>query len=85
MTLGEWVRGFPWRLAIETSIDGVTWERVWEANTVGVAVLAAIERPRESPMRFGFAARSARFVRLRTLVEHKNVWHVAEFTVHGPR
>src|SRR4029453_8801250 len=85
MTLGEWVRDFPRRLAIETSTDGGTWERVWEANTVGIAVLAAIERPRESPMRFGFAPRSARFVRLRTLVPHKNFWRVAELSVHGTR
>jgi F5/8 type C domain len=84
LTLGEWVRDFPRRLAIETSIDGATWQTVWEANTVGLAVLAAIERPRESPMRFSFAPRAARFVRLRTLVEHKNLWRVAELRVHGP-
>ncbi len=83
LTLGEWVRDFPRRLAIETSIDGATWTRVWEGNTVGLAILAAVERPRESPMRFSFPSSSARFVRLRTLVEHKNLWRVAELHIHG--
>jgi F5/8 type C domain len=85
MTLGEWARDFPRQLAIQTSVDGTTWETVWQGPTVTLAMLAAIERPRESPIRLSFASRPARFVRLRTLVAHKNLWRVAELRVHGPK
>jgi hypothetical protein len=83
MTLGEFAWDFPRRLAVETSTDGASWDVVWEGPTVSLAMLAAIEAPRECPIRFSFAGRSARFVRLRTLAGHKNLWRVAELRVHG--
>jgi F5/8 type C domain len=82
-SLGEFARDFPRRLAIETSVDGVTWRSAWEGRTVAMAVLAAIPRPRECTLRFSFEPRQARFVRLRALEDHKNLWRVAELTVHG--
>jgi hypothetical protein len=84
MSLGQFARDFPRRLAIDVSADGGEWERVWEGPTAAMAMLAAIERPRACAMRFAFAARNARFVRLRPLVEHKNLWRVAEIQVHSP-
>jgi hypothetical protein len=85
MTLGEWARDYPRQLAIQTSTDGTSWEMAWQGPTVTLAMLAAIDRPRESSIRFSFAPRPARFVRLRTLVAHKNLWRVAELRVHAPK
>jgi F5/8 type C domain len=84
MSLGEFARDFPRRLAIETSLDGVTWQAAWEGRTVSMTILAAVRAPRECTLRFSFAAREARHVRFLTLEDHKNLWRVAELTVHAP-
>jgi hypothetical protein len=84
MVLGEFARDFPRYLAIETSVDGASWTHAWEGGTVAMTMLAAIEAPRESPLSFSFGAHPARFVRLRTVTTHKNLWRVAELRVHGP-
>ena len=55
----------------------------WEGPTVATAMLAAIARPRECPLRLAFSPRPARYVRLRSLAEHKNLWRVAEIQVHA--
>jgi hypothetical protein len=83
MWLGEFARDFPRRLAIDVSSDGESWTTVWEGSTVATAMLAAIERPQECPVRLPFAPHGARFVRLRSLVDHKNLWRVAEIQVHA--
>jgi hypothetical protein len=82
--LGEFARDFPRRLAIEVSMDRITWEPVWEGDTGAMALLAAVASPRRAPLRFAFAPRQARFVRLRPVTTHRNYWRVAELTVHGP-
>ena len=84
LMLGEWARDFPRRLAIEVSTDGSSWTIAWEGPTVTIAMLAAIERPRQCPLRLAFAPRAARFVRLRSLADHKNLWRIAEIQVHAP-
>jgi len=81
-SLGEWARDFPRRLAIDVSVDGSNWDQVWEGQTAAMAFLAAVESPRGAPLRFSFDVRPARFVRLRTLAAHKNLWRVAEIRVH---
>ena len=83
MTLGEWARDFPRHLAIEVSTDGVAWTRAWEGNTVAMAMLAAVERPLACPLRIAFAKQDARFVRFRSLADHKNLWRIAEIQVHS--
>jgi len=85
LSLGEWARDFPRRLAIDVSKDGATWATAWEGPTVAMTILAAVERPRECPLRLAFAPRDARIVRLRSLADHKNLWRVAEIQVHSPR
>jgi hypothetical protein len=82
--LGEYARDFPRLLAIETSVDGAAWTEVWRGGTVGQAVLAAIHEPRHAHMRFAFPAVPARFVRLRQLAHHRNLWRIAELRVHAP-
>jgi hypothetical protein len=84
MSLGEWARDFPRRLAIDVSSDGSTWDRVWEGNTAAMTFLAATRAPRECALRFAFDVRAARLVRLKTLVAHKNLWRIAEIQVHSP-
>lgn len=83
MWLGEFARDFPRRLAVDVSADGASWTTVWEGPTAATAMLAAIEDPRECPVRLPFPAHGARFVRLRSLADHKNLWRVAEIQVHS--
>ena len=85
LTLGEWARDYPRRLAIEVSPDGWTWDQVWTGSTAGRSFLAALDAPTICNVRFSFTTRQARFVRLRTLLEHQYLWRVAELTVHSPR
>jgi hypothetical protein len=82
--LGEYARDFPRLLAIDVSIDGDHWDQVWKGPAAGLAFLAAARRPREAAMHFALPPRSARFVRLRQLARHKNLWRVAEVKVHAP-
>jgi hypothetical protein len=84
MWLGEFARDFPRRLAVDVSDDGASWTTAWEGPTAATAMLAAIEHPRECPVRLPFPAHSARLVRLRSLADHKNLWRVAEIQVHSP-
>jgi hypothetical protein len=84
LSLGEWARDFPRVFAIDASADGSSWDVVWQGKTASIALIAAIDGPRESAMRFAFPGRPARFVRMRTLADHKNLWRVAEVSVHAP-
>jgi hypothetical protein len=81
--LGEYARDFPRLLAIDLSIDGSSWEEVWRGPTAALAFLAAARAPRQAAMHITFATRPARYVRLRQLAHHKNMWRVAELSVHG--
>jgi hypothetical protein len=82
--LGEYARDFPRRLAIDVSVDGERWERVWENATAAAAFLAAARGPREAALQFVFAPHPARYVRLQQLATHRNMWRVAELQVHAP-
>jgi len=83
--LGVYPHDFPRRLAIDVSIDGMTWDRAWEGSTVAHAFRASVLAPRAAEMHFAFAPRPGRFVRLRQLSRHLHPWRVAEVKVHGPR
>lgn len=82
--LGEYARDFPRLLAIDLSLDGSNWQQVWEGQTAALAFLAAAREPRGASMHIEFARRRARFVRLRQLAKHENLWRVAELAVHAP-
>jgi F5/8 type C domain len=82
--MGEYAHDFPRRLAIDVSEDGESWEQVWEGPTAALAFLAAIRGPREAAMHFTFPAQPARYVRLRQVAEHNNLWRVSELAVHAP-
>ena len=81
--LGEYARDFPRLLAIDVSLDGSSWEQVWRGRR---------RRSRSSPPRARRARRpctsaSPRARRASSACassrEHKNMWRVAELTVHG--
>jgi hypothetical protein len=82
--LGEYARDFPRHLVIELSVDAVTWERVWEGSTAAMAFRAAALSPREAGLRFAFPPTRARFVQLRQVAKHLNMWRIAELQVHAP-
>jgi hypothetical protein len=83
--LGAWARDFPRLLAIDISVDGKRWDTAWQGSTVGRTFLAAANAPREVPVRFAFAPRPGRFVRLRQLATATNLWAIAELQVHSGR
>lgn len=82
--LGLYARDFPRQLAIEVSVDRQAWTTVWQGSTAAAAFLSAARTPRVADMRFGFTPVDARYVRLRPLAEHQNMWRVAELAVHAP-
>ena len=83
--LGEYYLDFPRRLSIEVSANGEEWEPVWEGSAAPAAFLAFARGPREGAMRFAFAPRPARYVRLLQLAHASTMWRVSEIIVHAPR
>lgn len=83
--LGVYARDFPRLLAIELSSDGVQWNEVWRGPTAARALLAAIRAPIDAPLTTAFTPQMARYVRLRQLATHKNLWRIAELEIRGPR
>ena len=82
---GPPLEGFPRGLSISTSIDGAAWEEAWSGATGGPIVEGVLENPKTTESRFGFAARRARFVRLRQIGEHPDIgWFIAELKAYGP-
>jgi len=82
--IGEYLLDFPRRLAIEVSVDGSTWERVWDGPTYGPMFLSSIREPRVTAMRFAFPRHRARFVRLQQLEQFQSMWRLSELKIHGP-
>ena len=82
--LGDSFLDFPRRLAIEVSLDGHNWTRVWEGPTAARAFLALVRGPREGAMRFAFPTTTARYIRLLQIGTDPHAWHIAELTVHAP-
>jgi hypothetical protein len=73
--------GYPRVLAVDVSLDGQSWREVWNGPTTAPAFLAAVERPREIPLRVRFERQQARFVRLRQMGTFEGGWTVAELRV----
>jgi F5/8 type C domain len=82
--LGDAARDYPRLLAIDTSLDASSWEQAWIGRTAAAAFLGAIRSPRQADIHISFGARRARFVRLRQLDNHENVWLIVELKVHAP-
>jgi hypothetical protein len=69
------------RLAIETSLDAVTWTTVWEDWTGGPAIRGALQDPLATPVRIALPDPTARYVRIHPAPS----WLTRELTVYGPR
>lgn len=82
--MGEFARDYPRRLAIDLSLDATTWQTVWDGPTVGMAFLEAARAPTDAVLRLSFPPRNARFVQLRQLAHHRNLWRIAELEVRRP-
>jgi hypothetical protein len=86
--IGHDLLGYPRVLAVDVSLDGLSWREAWTGPTTAAAFLAAVERPREIPLRIRFERQQARFVRLRQMGTFEGGWTVAELRVFarpGPR
>jgi hypothetical protein len=84
--LGADELGYPRRLAIETSQDNSTWRVArGESPVFAEMFLASHRAPLVRDLRFAFAPRPARFVRLRQTGSNQSNWHVPEIQVNGTR
>ena len=82
--IAGYVADFPRVLVIETSSDGAAWAPGWSGGTALITMSAALEQPLTIPLRFAFAPRAARFVRLRqTGSDDVYYWSIAELRVYG--
>ena len=80
--LGSQGTDFPRYLVIDTSRDGTTWEAAWEGSPAAAVLDAAMEAPRLTRVMLPFAARDARYVRLRqTGRSGRTYWSMAELQV----
>ena len=83
--LGPHRRDFPRALTIEVSVDGAEWVEVRSGPTDVLAVVGALERPREVPIVYPIGGRVARYIRLRlTSRDPSYYWSIAELSVLAP-
>ena len=69
------------RFEIEGSVDGRTWTSLWLDWTGGLAMKAALEDPRDIPMRFTLPDVPLRYLR----IHPAPVWMQREVKVYGPK
>jgi hypothetical protein len=65
LSLGDQVGAYPRALSVWTSSDGVAWTKAAERRTAGLAIAAALERPRDPRMAIALDGAAARYLRLR--------------------
>jgi hypothetical protein len=82
--IGDYLLDFPRQLVIDASVDGQSWEPVWNGSAAAPTFLAYVREPRLAGLRFAFAPRPARFIRLRQLENYPSMWRVSELNVHTP-
>ena len=83
-SIGDFQMDFPRQLAIDTSLDGEHWDAAWLGPTYAQTFTAFVRSPRVADLRFTFAPRSARYVRLRQLETFERIWRLSELTIHAP-
>jgi hypothetical protein len=81
LAFGPYGSGFPRELIVDTSVDGTSWETVWQGSPAALVLRAAIESPRETRVALTFPPRAARRVRLRQIGRDDRYWSIAELEV----
>jgi hypothetical protein len=85
LLLGPFAEDFPRGLIIDISEDGQSWQQVWQGGSAGLAFVAAVDSPRDVPLRYRFAPAAARWLRMKlTRNDDTYYWSVAELKVLGP-
>jgi hypothetical protein len=85
MLLGAFADDFPRGLVIELSDDVGKWRQVWQGGSAALAYAAALEAPRDVPLKYRFRPGDARMLRMRqTLNDPTYYWSIAELRVLGP-
>lgn len=82
--IGDFMMDFPRQLGIDLSADGEQWEQVWLGPTYAETFAAYVSNPRFAELQFTFAARQARYIRLRQLDSFERIWRLSELRVHAP-
>ena len=83
--LGPFASDFPRRLAIAVSVDGDTWEEVWNGPTDTVALVGALQHPKQVPLVLPLGDKVGRYIRLRSVAgDPVFYWSIAEVSVHAP-
>jgi hypothetical protein len=85
LMLGPSLADFPRGLLVEVSEDRLSWRKVWEGGSAGLAFAGASEAPLDVPLRYRFPATPARLVRMQlTKNDHTYYWSIAEMRIVGP-
>lgn len=81
---GPDIGGYPRSLAVELSVDGATWQPVWEGRGFRHALAALVRAPEDLHWQVAFDARDARYVRLRLTETAEVPWTIGELRVLRP-
>jgi hypothetical protein len=83
--LGPSLEDYPRGLIVEVSEDGLSWRKVWEGGSAGLALAGAFEAPLDVPLRYRFPPTPARLIRLQlTKYDKTYYWSIAEMRILGP-
>jgi len=84
MSLGWRVGLYPRDLSVATSEDGESWHTSFTGKLAGMAIAAAVARPRTAVLELPLATHPARFIRLRVETDQPKIpWIVTELAVRG--
>ena len=83
--LGPSLEDYPRGLLVEVSEDGLSWRKVWEGGSAGLALAGAFEAPLDVPLRYRFPSEPARLIRMQlTRSDDTYYWSIAEMKIVGP-
>jgi hypothetical protein len=84
LSTGPALEGYPRMIDVSTSVDGAGWEQAWSGRMAGPALAATLKDARAAEAHITFAARPARWIRIRQLATHPSfAWFIAELNVYA--
>lgn len=85
LAMGAYSFGYPRRLEIALSRDGIDWTLLPRELAGVLTVRAAVREPRTVPVSFALGNGPARFIRVRqSMADPTTPWWIAELEVRGP-